>query len=325
MRWGTRAWTALAAVVVAGLTPVGVAPAVEAAVPCSVTNSTAMAPVDLAPGESATRTFTPALPDGRTDLTLADLDVYLGFVDYAAGPQIYLDHAGRSVLLMGSYDTTPRPDFTITYDDEAPTPAGSVLAERSLPAARPATRPSPRSTAPPGAAATCCASPTRRGWRSGCASWRLVMAPDTCDSDGDGVEERSDNCPSVANPDQTDWDGDGVGNPCDATPGIAPTTPGCTVGCTYERTVGLRHVVRKRRLVGKVESAVIGCRSGVSVTIWRKRSGTDRKLVVVTTRATGKFRTKAPRKAGRYYATVGSPDQPLCSSATSRTVRVKRR
>ena len=320
----TRAWTALAALVVAGLTTVGGAPAVEAAVPCSVTNSTAMAPLDLAPGESATRTFTPALPDGRTDLTLADLDVHLGFVDYAAGPQIYLDHAGRSVLLMGSYDTTPRPDFTITYDDEAPTPLGQYS---------PSGRYQPPAGYPPlstfdgtawgGSYVLRIANPTGVAVRL--RDWRLVMAPDTCDSDGDGVEERSDNCPSVANPDQTDWDGDGVGNPCDATPGIAPTTPGCTVGCTYERTVGLRHVVRKRRLVGKVASAADGCRSGVSVTIWRKRSGADRKLVVVTTRATGKFRTKAPRKAGRYYATVGSPDQPLCSSATSRTVRVKRR
>ena len=51
----------------------------------------------------------------------------------------------------------------------------------------------------------------------------------------------------------------------------------------------------RHRLVGTVESAAVGCRSDVPVTIWRKRSGEDRKLIVVTTRATGKFRTKAPR------------------------------
>lgn len=324
MQWGTRVWTLLAALAVTSATTVGIAPEAEAAVPCSVTNGTAMAPVELAPGQAETRTFTPPLPDGRSDLTLSDLDVYFGFVDYAAGPEIYLDHAGRTVQLMGQYDTTPRPDFTITFDDAAPTPLGQYS-------------PSGRYQPPAGFVPLAAFNGTAWGGSyvlrvvnsTGAAvhlrEWRLVMAPNTCDSDGDGVEEKSDNCPSVANPDQTDWDGDGVGNPCDATPGIAPTTPGCTVGCTYERTVGLQHVAKKRRLVGKVESAADGCRAGVSVTIWRKRSGADRKLVVVTTRATGTFRTKAPRKAGRYYATVGSPDQPLCSSATSRTVRVKRR
>ena len=72
-------------------------------------------------------------------------------------------------------------------------------------------------------------------------------------------------------------------------------------------------------------STAAGCRTDADVTIWRKRKGEDRKLVVVTTRSTGKFRTKAPRKPGRFYATVGSPDQPLCGNATSRVVRIKRR
>ncbi len=40
------------------------------------------------------------------------------------------------------------------------------------------------------------------------------------DSDGDGVNDNNDNCPSVSNPDQTDSDGDGVGNACDST-GVA--------------------------------------------------------------------------------------------------------
>ena len=165
---------------------------------------------------------------------------------------------------------------------------------------------------------------------------------DACDpdNDNDGVADVSDNCPAVANRDQTDWDRDGVGNACDATPGTAPAPPAttpttppitgapsstCSAGCAYATTVGLRHRTAKHRLVGTVDSAALGCRSDVAVTIWRKRSGTDRKLVVVATRSTGKFRTKAPRKPGRFYATVGSPDQPLCGSATSRVVRIKRR
>ena len=35
------------------------------------------------------------------------------------------------------------------------------------------------------------------------------------DSDGDGVEDHLDNCPSVPNPDQTDTDEDRAGNACD--------------------------------------------------------------------------------------------------------------
>src|SRR5205823_3339977 len=37
------------------------------------------------------------------------------------------------------------------------------------------------------------------------------------DQDGDGVPNRRDNCPRVANPDQRDSDGNGVGDACEAT------------------------------------------------------------------------------------------------------------
>ena len=47
---------------------------------------------------------------------------------------------------------------------------------------------------------------------------------DACDStpngddDGDGVDNATDNCPSVANANQLDTDGDGIGDACDSTP-----------------------------------------------------------------------------------------------------------
>jgi thrombospondin type 3 repeat protein len=41
------------------------------------------------------------------------------------------------------------------------------------------------------------------------------------DSDGDGIPDNVDNCPSIANPDQADRDGDGVGDACDNCPLIA--------------------------------------------------------------------------------------------------------
>lgn len=47
------------------------------------------------------------------------------------------------------------------------------------------------------------------------------------DTDGDGVPDSIDNCPTVANPDQRDTDGDGIGDACDPTPG---SNAGCAIG-----------------------------------------------------------------------------------------------
>jgi hypothetical protein len=55
------------------------------------------------------------------------------------------------------------------------------------------------------------------GW-----SWdyrfRIVPPPPCVDSDGDGVCDNVDNCPTVANADQLDTDKDGVGDACDNCP-----------------------------------------------------------------------------------------------------------
>ena len=47
------------------------------------------------------------------------------------------------------------------------------------------------------------------------------------DGDGDGVLDRDDNCPDVANADQGDRDGDGEGDACDACPDDAGNPAGC--------------------------------------------------------------------------------------------------
>jgi hypothetical protein len=77
-----------------------------------------------------------------------------------------------------------------------------------------------------------------------------VVAYACADSDGDGIDDCTDNCPSTSNAGQSDADGDGVGDACDGCPtdpnktapgvcgcGVADTdsdgdgTPDCNDGC----------------------------------------------------------------------------------------------
>lgn len=314
------------------LNPVVASPSVAAApVPCTQTQGYIDAAVPS--GATATYSFTVIADAFPAGATLVDLDVGLGFDDYTGNAGVWVAHAGREIELMGPYPPvpSPQPRFDLVYDDEAAAPLApdSPSGGRYKPPQRPGDLPLSTfdGTSVGGAYAV-----RITNYGAGVVMVKrlqLVMTISTCDSDGDGIEEKVDNCPTVANADQTDWDGDRVGNACDVTPGAAPTPPGtgtptCTTGCAYVRTVGLRHQMRRHRLVGKVESAAVGCRREIPVTIWRTRPGADRKLVVLTTRRTGKFRTKAPRKAGRYYASVGSPAEPLCGNDTSRVVRVRR-
>ncbi|PKH38051.1 hypothetical protein CXG46_19195 [Nocardioides alpinus] len=161
---------------------------------------------------------------------------------------------------------------------------------------------------------------------------------DPCDGDpdGDGVVGAADNCPQVSNPTQANTDPDALGDACDADDdddGRADAADGCVLvpaatasGCPPVTT---RATLRKEkgRLLGKVRSDLSVCAVGVSVTVKRGRPGRDQKLVVVTTRSQGRFRTRAPRAAGRYYVVVRRQYVAAtaeCGSTRSRTIRIRR-
>ena len=58
-------------------------------------------------------------------------------------------------------------------------------------------------------------------WYNDCAG-RFGRCSMPVDSDGDGIPDSCDNCPTVPNPDQKDSNNDGVGDACEVCPGAGP-------------------------------------------------------------------------------------------------------
>ncbi|MCK9825384.1 thrombospondin type 3 repeat-containing protein [Nocardioides cavernae] len=121
-----------------------------------------------------------------------------------------------------------------------------------------------------------------------------------------------------------DTDGDALADTVDGCPGTAAAT---TSGCpSVGRKAALHFRKKKRRLTFVVRSDAPGCRAGAEASLWRVKRGKDTRLLVAETDASGRYRAKAPRRAGRYYLRIASSyaaGQAECGAARSNTERVR--
>jgi subtilisin-like proprotein convertase family protein len=129
--------------------------------------------------------------------------------------------------------------------------------------------------------------------------WSVTVRYASCDFDHDGVEDHHDSCLSQA----------------------GATVSGCPLP---SRSVTAKYA--KGKFKGVLSSSAAACRSNRSVTVWKVRSGPDRKVGTATTRSDGFYKLARSRHRGKYYAT--SPRLVVtgiaeCKAAASATFRVR--
>lgn len=299
-------------------------------VPCVVTTTGTGGAVAAAGDTFVTTSFELVAPPSTANVE--DVDVAVSLVhDNASQVRVRLAHATTSILQRRFVDSGPqvRP---LTWDDEA----ASAYGPTSLAGAY---RPDEPLAEHDGTAAQGqwrLLVDNWAGFRGRLESWSVRVTYTSCDADDDGAEDHTDNCTGVANPDQADRDADGIGDACDGDTdgdGRVDTVDGCRLVAAATATgcprVGTKVRLGKveGRLVGRVRSDVRACRSGAEVTLKRAKPGRDLKLVVLRARTSGRFTTRLPRAAGRYYVVVRgqyAAGVAECGSSRSTKVRVRR-
>lgn len=321
------ALTALVGGFVSVVTPV---PAVAVPVPCVVTTTGTGGVVAPAGDAFATTAFELAAPPSAANVEDVDVEVQLVH-DNASQVRVRLAHATTSILQRRFVDSGPQVG-PLTWDDEATSAYGPT----SLAGAY---RPDEPLAEHDGTAAQGqwrLLVDNWAGFRGRLESWSVRVSYTSCDADDDGAEDHTDNCTGVANPDQADRDADGIGDACDGDTdgdGRVDTVDGCRLvaaatatGCPRVATK-VRLGKDKGRLVGRVRSDTRACRAGAELVLKRAKPGRDLKLVVLRARTSGRFTTRLPRAAGRYYVVTRgryAPGVAECTSSRSAKVRVRR-
>ncbi len=351
--------------VLAPTSPAGAAP-----VPCVQTFDGPSVVIPKAPTTdpaSSSSTTVPITVPPSSNVEDVDVTVSISHAD-AGDLRIDLSHLTMTNRLQQRIVGSGAQVRPLTWDDEAATayagasPAGTY-------------RPAQALSVHDGAAAGGRWQLDITNWESGTGtllSWSVRITYTSCDADGDGIEDHTDNCDPVANADQSDIDGDGVGDACDGDPdgdGVGGTADNCpevanatqvnsdadalgdacdadddddaradaSDGCQLEPAATssgcpavatrVRLAKEKSRLVGRVRSDRVACAVGIRATLKRIKPGRDQKLVVLTTRADGRFRTRAPRTSGRYYVVLRkryAAGVAECGGSRSAKVRIRR-
>ncbi|WP_457109775.1 hypothetical protein [Marmoricola sp. URHA0025 HA25] len=130
-------------------------------------------------------------------------------------------------------------------------------------------------------------------------NWSVTLTYASCDPDNDGIDVPPDACPALA--------------------GIAPS------GCP-SATGSLTAKYRLGKFKGTLSSSAAACKGSRLVTIFKVRSGPDKRIGTAATAGDGTYKLKRAKSAGRYYAMtprVVVPNAADCAAATSSTFRVR--
>jgi subtilisin-like proprotein convertase family protein len=130
-------------------------------------------------------------------------------------------------------------------------------------------------------------------------NWSVTLTYASCDPDNDGLDVPPDACPTIS----------------------AATPSGCPLS-TGSLTAKYRH----GKFKGTLSSSNAVCKASRAVTVFKKRSGPDKRVGVTTTSSDGTYRLTRAKHAGRYYTTtprVVVANAADCAAAQSGTFRIR--
>lgn len=108
---------------------------------------------------------------------------------------------------------------------------------------------------------------------------RDIPTGGSTDSDGDGIPDSSDNCPTVANPDQADSDNDGTGDACE-TASANPVINAVSPATVRRGTSGVALTLTGQNFEAGMTAAITPFPGGVSVQSLTVNSATSATLTV---------------------------------------------